>query len=261
MAGSDETKLTHGVGSARRALQLLLSFTPDEPRFSPAELADRFEMPIGSIYRYTSLLRELGMIEDAPGGRLQLTPRILTAARAAMSVQSIVAVAEPLLRELAGQVKETVLLNQQTGDVVVCLLSVAAPYPMRVEHPLGHTMPLGSGATTKMILAEMNPTELAERLARIPDERRPGRDELDLAASRGWTQSAGELDEGVWACAAGLVLEGRPPMTVSVAGPEFRLDEVRRREIIDLAVATARTITESWLEGPSAAPLVPSVLR
>jgi DNA-binding IclR family transcriptional regulator len=257
---SDDIKLTHGVGSARRALQILLSFTPQEPRHSPIGLSEQFGVPVGSIYRYTSLLRELGMIEDAPDGRLQLTPRILPAARAAMSVQSVVAVAAPFLHPLATQTGETVLLNQLTGDVAVCLFSVPSKHGLRVEHSVGHTMPLGAGATTKMMLALMEPAERTERIAALASRYRPSNAELERLTLRGWAESDGEIDEGAWACAAGLLLEGQPPMTVTVVGPASRLKE-RRHEISDLVTAAARSIRERWLEGPTLAQVADGALR
>jgi DNA-binding IclR family transcriptional regulator len=250
LPSSEDAKLTHGVASARRALQMLLSFTPEEPRHAPAELARRLGLPMGSIYRYVSLFRELGIIEDDPSSQLQLTPRILPVARAAMAVQNAVAIAMPYLLSLGADVGETVMLTRQTGNVAVCMASIPSVRPLRLEHPVGHTIPFGAGATTKMLLAIIPEPERSVLIAGLPDHHKPGSLDLARIAEQGWAVSDQEIDEGIWACAAGLDLDGQAPMTVTVAAPRFRLDDTGRSRIIKRTAAAAASIKKEWLDGP-----------
>ncbi|WP_370545042.1 IclR family transcriptional regulator [Herbiconiux sp. VKM Ac-1786] len=250
MSIDDETKTTHGVGSARRALQLLLAFTPESPRHTPADLAVLLGLPMGSIYRYTALFRELGMLEDGPGSQLQLTPRILPTARAAMVVQNAVAIASPFVHALALEVGESVMLTRQAGNVAVCMLSIPSPHALRLDFPVGHIFEFGAGATTRMLLAMMSDDERQRRIEVLPQDAQPDLVEIDRTGARGWSTSEQELEPGVWACAVGLGLVGQPPMTITVAGPEFRLSPAARERIIERAAESVAQITAAWLSKP-----------
>lgn len=243
---SQEPKPTHGVGSARKALQMLLCFTPENPRRTPSELAGQLELSIATTYRHVSLFREMGLVEDAPDSRIQLTPRVLPIARAAMAVQDAVSVAAPYLYVLADEVEETVMLTRQAGSVAVVMFSLPSTHALRLDFSIGHTFTFGAGATTRMLLAMMAPPERDRYLKTIQDTARPEPSELDRIADKGWASSQEELEAGVWACAAGLSLDGQPPMTITVAGPQFRLNDQRRKRVIDKATRTAADIAKSW---------------
>lgn len=246
------TRQTHGVGSARRALQLLLSFSSSTPRRTAAELAEIIEVPIGSIYRYISLFRELGIIEDAPGSRFQLTPLILPVARAAMAVQTAVEVARPLLATLAEEVGETVMLMRQADDVAVCMVSIPSHHSLRVEHPVGHTLPLAGGATTEALLVQMPADERERRIYAIPEDRRPDDQALQEISRRGWSQSDQSQEEGVWACASSLELLGQPPLAITIAAPRLRLSGDQRAAAAERTRAVAEVIQDRWHNGSPA---------
>ncbi|MFG1667810.1 IclR family transcriptional regulator [Streptomyces sp. Y7] len=246
----EPTRLTPGVSSPRRALQMLLSFDAENPRATPAELAQRMELPMSSIYRYISLFRELDLLEeDEESSALQVTPRILPVARAAIAVQDFVRVAQPHLEALSAEVGETVMLMRQSGAAAVCMSSVVSSHALRLDFGVGHTFPFGSGATTKVLLAAMSPEERARHLdervrvdSGFAGRREAFEAEIAEAEQQGWATSEEELEPGVWACAAGIVRHGQRPGAVTVAGPVFRLSTRDRRQVIDKVRATAVAI-------------------
>jgi DNA-binding IclR family transcriptional regulator len=252
--GSEIPKVTPGVSSPRRALQLLLSFDAENPRATASEMAARLGVPMSSIYRYVSLFRELDLFEeDEESSSFQLTPRILPVARAALAVQDFVRVARPHLEVLSGEVEETVMLMRQSGSAAVCVSSLTAPHALRLDFGIGHTFPFGSGATTKVLLAAMSPEERTRHLdarSRVDPEFARHRAEvephLDETAACGWATSEEELEPGVWACAALVALAGQRPIAVTVAGPLFRLPARKRKQVIASTTAAARAIERSW---------------
>lgn len=247
---SHESRLTPGVSSPRRALQMLLSFDEACPRATAAELAARLGLPMSSVYRYVSLFRELDLLEeDEESSALQLTPRILPVARAALEVQDYVRVARPHLEALSKQAGETVMMMRQSGAAAVCVSSVVSAHALRLDFGIGHTFAFGSGATTKVMLATMGDAERSRHLdlrARDNPEfaghRREVEAELRETAARGWATSEEEIEPGVWACAAAVTLDGRGPVAVTVAGPKFRIPTRQRRQIVERTCATARAI-------------------
>ncbi|AEY85493.1 transcriptional regulator [Streptomyces hygroscopicus subsp. jinggangensis 5008] len=212
------------------------------------------DLPMSSIYRYISLFRELDLLEeDEESSALQVTPRILPVARAAIAVQDFVRVAQPHLETLSADIGETVMLMRQSGSTAVCMASVVSSHALHLDFGVGHTFPFGSGATTKALLAAM-PTE--ERTRHLDERSREDEEfahrrsafeaELDVVVQRGWATSEEELEPGVWACAASIVMHGQRPNAVTVAGPIFRLSARERRRAIDKVHSTARAIERGW---------------
>jgi len=256
---TEAPRLTPGVSSPRRALQLLLGFDAARPRTTVAELAERLGLPTSSVYRYVALFRELHLLEeDEETSTLQLTPRILAVATAALAVQDYVKISQPRLEALCAEVGETVMLIRQSGSVAVCVASVVSSHALRLDFGVGHTFSFGSGATARIMLAQLPPAErerhLNELCARDPDlaGTRAVAEQVEEAAEHGWATSEAELESGVWACSARVSLQRVPPLAVTIAGPAFRLTSRQRRQAVARACESARAIEEGWrLEGLS----------
>jgi DNA-binding IclR family transcriptional regulator len=98
--------------------------------------------------------------------------------------------------------------------------------PMRFTFQPGHSVPLGVGASGKMVLACLPESERARRLPELLRERGPElREQIEEAATRRYAVSWGELDEGVWACSVPIDLGGQRPTVLSMAGPAARISE------------------------------------
>jgi DNA-binding IclR family transcriptional regulator len=113
---------------------------------------------------------------------------------------------------------------------------------MRFTFEPGHSIPLGLGASGKMLLALLPEMERDRRLPAITELRGPGlREELKHALENGYSVSSGEIDEGVWACSVPVLAPGRRPTVLSLAGPAARItDDARRAAITTLQEYAAR---------------------
>lgn len=250
----EHQRVTPGVSSPRRALQMLLGFDAERPRATAAELAARLGLPTSSVYRYVSLFRELDLLEeDEKTSSLQLTPRILAVATAALAVQDYVKVAQPLLAKLCAEIGETTMLMRHSGSSAVCVSSAVSRHALRLDFGIGHTFEFPSGATARVMLAAMSEAEcnrqldaLSARDEAFAQSRPEIEDQIRQAAERGWATSEAELEPGVWACSAGVRLEGVPPVAITVAGPVFRLSARRRKQTIAAVCAAAREIEQCW---------------
>jgi DNA-binding IclR family transcriptional regulator len=236
-----------GAESPRKVLQVLLQFTQSRPHATISELAEEIGVPLSTCYRYVRLLREIGLLEEGERSTYHVTPQIMHVARAAQVANNLARVARPYLERVAEQVDETVMLIQAYGPSAVCVESIESRRPVRLSFEAGHTMPLGDGASAKLLLACMGPTEwtarLDERAATEPSfatRRRALEQELPQIAERGWATSLAEVEEGVWACSAAIRDGARTVGVISVAGPAFRIDEQSRQRMVGLVLeATA----------------------
>jgi DNA-binding IclR family transcriptional regulator len=243
MTTDEGDRKTSGAGSARKVLNMLLLFDERRPSATVAELAELVDIPTPSAYRYVSLLKELGLVEESSPNRYSPSARIIPVARAAQLSNPIVNLALPAMRALVATLDETVLLMQYASEQAVCIQAVECDRPMRYTFQPGHSMPLGRGASGKLLLALL-PDARREAWLRTNDASRALREELIEAAREGRATSSGELHSGLWACSVPVVSAGGRPIVLSTAGPASRISETAREEVLRILRAGAADIRD-----------------
>lgn len=236
-----------GAESPRKVLQVLLRFTQDRPHATISELASEIGVPLSTCYRYVALLREVGLLEEGERATYHVTPQIMHVARAAQVSNDLTRIARQFMQEVAAAVNETVMLMQAYGGSAVCIESIESTRPVRFAFESGHTLPLGDGATGKLLLAYMSEQQRAARLderaatdPKFARRRRALEKDLPQIAEQGWATSLAEVEEGVWACSAAIRDGDSVPGALTVAGPAFRISEKTRANVRDrLLQATA----------------------
>ena len=237
---------TAGASSSRKVLQLLLAFSERRWEASVAELAATIGTPVATTYRYVALLKELRLLEEGRAGQYHLTSQVLPLARAAQLANDLTRLARPAMEEAARELGETVLLFQQFGDAAVCADRVECDRAMRFTFEPGHSLPLGTGATGKLLLALLPEPELDRLLPPVAARRGPGvRDELREALENRFSTGSDEIDEGVWDCAVPVWTNGRRPTVLSLAGPAARLTDPARKEAVAALQDYASRIQDS----------------
>jgi DNA-binding IclR family transcriptional regulator len=240
--GSEPPRRTSGASSSRKVLQLLLAFSADRPEASVAELAAAIGAPAATTYRYVALLKELHLLEEGGSGRYHVTCRVLPLAQAARLANDVARLAKPVMAEAARDLGETVLLFQHFGDSAVCAERVECDRAMRFTFRPGHAVPLGSGASGKMLLA-MLPQAERERLGFA------AREELTRIGLNGYAVSWGEADEGVWACSVPVHAAGLRATVLSMAGPAARIDDEAKRAAVAALHGYAAAIRRAVVSG------------
>jgi DNA-binding IclR family transcriptional regulator len=242
---------TQGVESPRRILQLLLSLTEDNPHATIQELASRVGVPVSTAYRYVSLLRELGLVEEGDNATFHVGLGVMTLARAAGAANTMVEIARPIMRELSAAVDEMVMLMHAMGDNLTCVDQIEPTHAVRLSMKPGHLRPLHLGASGKTLLAYLPPLErtayldahsaadpsLAQRRAELEAE-------LDHIREVGYAATSAEIDEGIWAASAAIIGPShRALASLSVAGPSYRIGPDRQRDILERLHSAAQRIS------------------
>ncbi|MEU5843054.1 IclR family transcriptional regulator [Rhodococcus sp. NPDC047139] len=234
----EKASRTSGSGSEshRRRLGVLLGFTEEFHTQTVQEIAARVDIPVSSAYRYVSQLREVGLLEEAEFGGYRVSLRAVELARAARAGSAgIVEVTRPVLERLTREYGETSLLIRRLGHAVVAVDMEETRSSVRLAFERGRLMPLHQGAAARVLLAAMKPKERAEYYASIysfsanPDL--PGDAELTEIGEQGWAESFGQIEEGIWGCAAVIKARRQVVAALSMAGPIYRLDATRREQV------------------------------
>jgi DNA-binding IclR family transcriptional regulator len=84
---SSNHRHTQGAESPRRALQVLLAFSPARPHATISELAASVGVPLSTCYRYIALLRELGLVDEGERATYHVTAAAKQIAEAAQAAE------------------------------------------------------------------------------------------------------------------------------------------------------------------------------
>jgi DNA-binding IclR family transcriptional regulator len=200
------------------------------------------------MYRYIALLRETGLLVGDERGAYHLSPRLISLARAAEAAESIIEIADPVMRELVGECGETVILVRLISRVPVCVHRVESAHHLRATFEPGQPLPLERGASGRVLLSGLSAQARRDYLAPLAqtDPEAAARAERGAAeaAERGWAVSEEEIDRGVWAAAA-AVTDGRSVIAaLTVPSPLVRAPAVLQERLLGQVRAAARTLSD-----------------
>ena len=210
-----------------RSLAMLFELGEADHPLSVAELARRADLPPSTAYRLVDEFGAHGLIDRDGEGSLGLGLRLLELARRLEDrlAPSLLEPARAVMRALALEHDETVLLTAPAGRFAIGLDAVEPPRPVRLSLGRWRVAPMHLGASGKVLLAFLQP-RAAERvlaeLSAVDAERM--RAELASVRERGFAATNGELDPGVSGVAAPVLApRGRPLAGVTLAGPSERI--------------------------------------
>ncbi|MEJ2667968.1 MAG: IclR family transcriptional regulator [Deinococcales bacterium] len=213
----------------QRAVQYLAQVADDGP-MTVQTLAETFEVPTSTVYRYAAALRAAGMLWELPGGRLGLGPRCVQLEMGFRKALEQWSPYRPVMSELAASTGETIALLVPVDAEAVCIDTVESDKPLRYSFVKGVARSMLRGASAKAMLPFLPPGFL-ERLIDL-DEELDGEAvarlmaEVPLIRERGYAVSRGELDCGVWAVGVPVFNQaGECRGALSTIAPEFRVGE------------------------------------
>jgi DNA-binding IclR family transcriptional regulator len=244
-----EANAAHGCEGARRVLALMLTFSADENTLTARQLADRTGIALPSVYRYITLLRETGLLAGDERGSYRLSARLIGLARAAESAESIIDLADPVMRDLAKLTGETVILVRLIGRSAVCVHRVQSAQQLRISFEAGQPLPLERGASARLLLSSLAPSVRREYLAplaeRDPEAAALLEKKIILAGQQGYATSEEEIHRGVWATAAQVMQGKRMVAVLTVPSPVVRAPAEQRALRLSQVRAAARAVEDS----------------
>ncbi|HZE29871.1 MAG TPA: IclR family transcriptional regulator [Actinoallomurus sp.] len=237
-----------GAESARRVLAVLMAFTKERHTLSARDLAEATEIPLPSVYRYVAFLRDTGLLVGADQGGYYLSARLLQLAQAAEAAETLVDIADPVMRRLAAETRETVILVRLVGRSAVCVHRVESSHRLRTSYEPGQPMSLEHGASARILLASMSPEArrayLEPLAARDPEAAARLEEEVVLVEQRGWECSEEEIDRGIWAAAAAVRDSTGILASLSVPSPLVRAPAEMHDRLLGQVRAAADEINE-----------------
>jgi IclR family pca regulon transcriptional regulator len=158
--------------SLERGLAILSAFKPGMPELGIAELARELGLSRSTSHRYVSTLARLGFLDqNARTRKYRLGPRVLDLGFAAINSMELRQISAPDLQQLADDTGHTVNMGILDGADVVYIERCRTSQPGQREIDLnlhvGSRLPAYCTSMGKVLLAYLDPEQLAEEVSRI----------------------------------------------------------------------------------------------
>lgn len=225
-----------------------MAFTKERHTLSARDLAEATGIPLPSVYRYVAFLRDTGLLVGADQGGYHLSARLIQLAQAAEAAETLVDIADPVMRRLAAETGETVILVRLIGRSAVCVHRVESSHRLRTSFEPGQPMSLEHGASARILLASMTPEArqayLEPLATRDPAAAARLEEEVVVVDQRGWECSEEEIDKGIWAAAAAVRDSTGILASLSVPSPLVRAPAEMQHKLLGQVRAAAEEINE-----------------
>jgi IclR family transcriptional regulator, acetate operon repressor len=252
-----------GPSSVSHALQVLLLLRQHRS-LRVQEVSDLLGLSRSTAHRLLAVLHGHGFVtQDRSRGPYRMGPALVQVGLAALGAIDLRRVAQPVLRALSREVRETVSLIVLEGTEIRFLDSIEGPEDVRVTSRLGQSRPAHCTAGGRVLLAALGRDELLrlypeETLAPAApgpvDTRERLLRELDLVRARGYATNFEESTPGLHAVAVPVPVLGhdaRPSAAIAISAPAARLGERRAGELVAAALRGAAEIEAALCSAPS----------
>jgi IclR family pca regulon transcriptional regulator len=244
------------VESLARGLDVLQCFGADRSGMSLSEVAAASGLARPTARRLLLTLEELGFVRFWEG-QFSLTPRVLSLGMAFVASLGLWEVGRPHLEQLVARTGESSSMSQLDGSDIVYVARVAVPKLITLRVEIGTRFPAAYTSQGKVLLAALDPDELAGVLAEpsrsglprfLPRDPEAFGSELRTIRARGWALADEELAPGIRSVAA-PVRDGtgavRAAMNVTVHAAETSVDRLVG-DYLPLLLRTAGDVSADW---------------
>jgi IclR family transcriptional regulator, KDG regulon repressor len=238
-----------------KTFRVLDLFSVARPEWGLLELSEAAGLPVSTLHRIITVLRRHGLVtQDSQSKKYRLGYGAIDLGRRAVSGLTVRQVASPLLRRLADQTGETIVLTvlNDSRDRAVCIERIESRHDLRLHLEVGEQSYLHAGASSKVLLAYFSAQEVADLVRRVglpPLAHNTIQDlsalEEDLARIRdqGYAFSREETNAGAWGVAAPVLdPEGRAIAAIGIAAPTSRYNEDAERRFVALTLQAGREV-------------------
>ena len=216
-----------------RALHMLRAFDRDHPDRSVGDLAAELGVHHSNASRLAATLALRGFLERSPDGeRYRLGPEVRRLGLLSLVERDLVGAAQAPMRELVGELGETVVLSQLDGAESVDIAQVTGRYVIGARQWLGRRSPLHATSDGKVFLAFADPapplpSDLAPYTPHTVTDAATLERQVGEVRERGWAAADSELEDGLCGVAAPVFdALGDCTAALNLTGPTFRLREV-----------------------------------
>lgn len=235
------------IRAVGRALAIFDAYDNAHMSLSLQEIAERIRMPKTTAFRLVNTLERAGFLVRMDNQQYCLSLKLARLGGLVRSTLSIRDIARPVMLQVNELTSETITLNAIVGNDRMVLEVVDTPAPLMSMARPGQHMALNLGASSRILLAFMEPEEL-DKVVKAnmggPDFDRAAFDrELSRFRRQGYAISRSQRVAGLTAISVPIFdIKGQVRHCLSLTGPSIRVDS-RDQELADIMLAAGRDIS------------------
>ena len=247
------TDQSNYINSIQRAVKILNLFDNNIKYLGVSEIARKLKINKSTAYRIVrTLKKEELLIQDEETHKYRLGYKILDIANRMRKQYGDKDIAIEEMKKLRDKSGEAVLLSVYTHMGGVCIEKVDTKNAIKLTSKPGHTTPLHSGATGKILLAYADEKEIEKVLSQKLEsytessttDKKKIRKQLKEIRKQGYVVSWGEVDRGAIGIGAPILdEEGNILYGLSLVGPEDRIKNLGLEKTINMVIDTAEKIS------------------
>jgi DNA-binding IclR family transcriptional regulator len=252
--GQDKESSTKmGTSALRHGIQVLRTFSREEPLIGVNEIARRVGLHKSTVSRIIATLEEATLVEREPSsGRFRVGVGVIALAGPLLANLDVRRVARPFLEELTAATGETTALTVWSENEAIGVEQVASPKRVKHTVPLGTRYREHASSTVRVFLAEAPEEEVrrfmerglvryTERTVVDPEEYLEG---LERVRKDGYAVNDGETSpEEVGIAAPVLNHRDATVAAVLLSAPRYRIPPERLQELGERVKRTAAEIS------------------
>lgn len=246
--------MTKPFASLEKAIDILSLFDADHLEYTASEISKLSGMPLSTTYKYLDIFQKKGLFaKDSNTKKFYLGQTIYNLGILASEKITFKNVARPYMESLAEKTGETIVLTVVHGLKAICIDTVESARMIRLTQKRGSTLPLHSGATSKILLAFQQESFIEEIISNTPLEKlnkntittpRALKEELSSIRSKGYAFSESEVDAEAASISAPIFdHKGHIKAGITVSGPAERITGDKYAQLRDLVLESAEQIS------------------
>ena len=166
---ADEKSLRYTAPALEKGLDILELLSSSDVGLSLSEIARDLGRSVSEIFRMLVVLQGRGYIAQDPASeKYGLTMRLFEVAHRTPLIQRLTTAAEPLMRDLAHRINQSVHLAVLADDAVLIVGQVDPPARHVMSVRLGTRVDLWRASSGRVMMAYQTEHRLAEMLRRVP---------------------------------------------------------------------------------------------
>jgi IclR family pca regulon transcriptional regulator len=159
------------VESLKRGLEILQSFSVEQPRLRLREIALQTNLPKPTTYRLLRTLLSLEYVRfDPVANEYQLGPRVLSLGFTAILNLDLRETALPYIEELFRKTEQTVNLGILDGRDVVYIVRIKQPRSLNLDLYVGSRLNIYRSCIGRAILAHLEAVKYDELMSEFSDD-------------------------------------------------------------------------------------------
>lgn len=241
------------INSIKNAVNIIECFTAETPEMGVSEISTLLDMNKSTIHHIIKTLHGEGILVKTHNRKYRLGSKLLGWGNLASNQYHKLYNASPYLDELVRKTNETVHLAVQENDRVSYLAKVEPKRPVKIKTAIGSHSPMHCTGLGKMLLTDylyedcnkiydLTLTRFTENTLTDHEELI---NELKQIKKQGYAIDNEEIEIGLYCIAAPIKdCMGNIIAAISIAGPEFRINNENEDFYLSNLIATAKKISD-----------------